>query len=126
MSFPQQGRGLMVYPGRGWRKALFRFPLWLWRLGLGPILGVQRAGQAENAVAVHVTDEKELAQFYRQAKGKSPVWRQWLDSWGVRDEESDFISRTRIGLSLFGSIPRPRRRPSPCARTLPGCGWCSC
>lgn len=35
----QQGRGLMIYPAGGWRKALFKAPLWLWRLGLGPILG---------------------------------------------------------------------------------------
>lgn len=29
----------MVYPQKGWRRFLFRAPLILWRLGLGPLLG---------------------------------------------------------------------------------------
>lgn len=28
----------MVYPARGWRWLFFRAPLWLWRMGLGPLL----------------------------------------------------------------------------------------
>ena len=32
-------RSLMVYPKAGWRKWMFKAPLQLWRLGLGPLLG---------------------------------------------------------------------------------------
>lgn len=29
----------MTYPTSGWRKALFKWPVQLWRLGLGPLIG---------------------------------------------------------------------------------------
>ncbi len=32
--FQQQEQGWMIYPGRGWRKAMFKVPIYLWRLGL--------------------------------------------------------------------------------------------
>lgn len=31
--------GLMVYPANGWRWLVFRVPFWLWRMGLGPVMG---------------------------------------------------------------------------------------
>ena len=34
----QQERGFMVYPAGGWRKAMFKTPLYLWRMGLGWML----------------------------------------------------------------------------------------
>ncbi|MCA9915783.1 MAG: nitroreductase family deazaflavin-dependent oxidoreductase [Anaerolineae bacterium] len=33
------GSNFMTYPAGGWRKALFKSPLLLWRLGLGSIIG---------------------------------------------------------------------------------------
>jgi deazaflavin-dependent oxidoreductase (nitroreductase family) len=35
----QQDQGIMTYPAVGWRKAMFKAPIFLWRMGLGPILG---------------------------------------------------------------------------------------
>ena len=35
----QPAQGLMAYPANGLRKALFKMPILLWRLGLGPIIG---------------------------------------------------------------------------------------
>ncbi len=35
---PTKGRGLMTYPLRNWQKILFRAPICLWRMGLGPAL----------------------------------------------------------------------------------------
>jgi deazaflavin-dependent oxidoreductase (nitroreductase family) len=32
-------QSLMIYPKAGWRKWMFKAPLNLWRLGLGPVLG---------------------------------------------------------------------------------------
>lgn len=36
--FQQNETGIWVYPGSGWRKAMFRAPLAAWRMGLGPLL----------------------------------------------------------------------------------------
>lgn len=33
------GGGLMAYPDRGWHRLLFKAPINLWRLGLGPLIG---------------------------------------------------------------------------------------
>lgn len=35
----QQTGGLMQYPREGWRKWMFKAPIQLWRLGLGPVVG---------------------------------------------------------------------------------------
>ena len=39
--FVQKDQGFFVYPAGGWRKAMFKWPVQLWRLGLGPLLGRQ-------------------------------------------------------------------------------------
>jgi deazaflavin-dependent oxidoreductase (nitroreductase family) len=38
-SFEQQLKGLMAYPQTGWHRAVFKLPIVLWRMGLGPLLG---------------------------------------------------------------------------------------
>ena len=35
----QKPMGLMTYPAEGWRRWMFKAPLTLWRLGLGPLIG---------------------------------------------------------------------------------------
>jgi deazaflavin-dependent oxidoreductase (nitroreductase family) len=37
--FSQKDHGFLTYPDHGWRKALFQWPVHLWRLGLGPLIG---------------------------------------------------------------------------------------
>jgi deazaflavin-dependent oxidoreductase (nitroreductase family) len=37
--YRQHEKGLMSYPGGGWRRVMFKVPLLLWRMGLGPIIG---------------------------------------------------------------------------------------
>jgi deazaflavin-dependent oxidoreductase (nitroreductase family) len=34
-----KNQGFLTYPQDGWRKAMFKWPVQLWRLGLAPILG---------------------------------------------------------------------------------------
>ena len=36
---PQKDSGFLTYPTSGWRRAMFKWPVQLWRLGLGPWLG---------------------------------------------------------------------------------------
>lgn len=38
-SFQQQEWSFMKYPADGWRKLMFKAPLTLWRMGLGPLMG---------------------------------------------------------------------------------------
>ena len=37
--FQQQDQGFLTYPSGGWRLAMFKWPVQLWRLGLGPVMG---------------------------------------------------------------------------------------
>jgi len=37
--FEEFGQSFMTYPESKWRRTLFRAPIFLWRLGLGPIIG---------------------------------------------------------------------------------------
>jgi deazaflavin-dependent oxidoreductase (nitroreductase family) len=39
MSYQQNQKGLMSYPSDEWRRLMFKAPLILWRMGLGPIIG---------------------------------------------------------------------------------------
>ncbi|NHZ71504.1 MAG: nitroreductase family deazaflavin-dependent oxidoreductase [Aquificales bacterium] len=38
-TFQQKDQGFLTYPTGGWRKAMFKYPVYLWRLGLGPLMG---------------------------------------------------------------------------------------
>lgn len=37
--FQQKDQGFLTYPTGGWRLAMFKWPVQLWRLGLGPLMG---------------------------------------------------------------------------------------
>jgi len=37
--FQQKDSGFLTYPTGGWRKAMFKYPVYLWRLGFGPLMG---------------------------------------------------------------------------------------
>lgn len=39
MTFQQKDQGFLAYPQSGWRKFMFKAPIYLWRLGLSPLLG---------------------------------------------------------------------------------------
>ncbi len=38
-TYQQKDQGFLTYPTSSWRKALFKWPVHLWRLGLAPIIG---------------------------------------------------------------------------------------
>ncbi len=38
-TFEQKANGLMRYPQDGWRKAMWKAPIQLWRLGMAPVIG---------------------------------------------------------------------------------------
>ena len=38
-TFAVKNQGFLTYPLDGWRKAMFKWPVHLWRLGLAPLLG---------------------------------------------------------------------------------------
>ena len=37
--YQQHEKGIMSYPGSGWRRSMFKAPLVLWRMGFGPLIG---------------------------------------------------------------------------------------
>jgi deazaflavin-dependent oxidoreductase (nitroreductase family) len=37
--YQQKDQGFLTYPTGGWRRAMFKWPVQLWRLGLGPVMG---------------------------------------------------------------------------------------
>ncbi|MBZ0294633.1 MAG: nitroreductase family deazaflavin-dependent oxidoreductase [Anaerolineae bacterium] len=95
---PSFGVDLMrTYPGHGWRKALFKAPLYLWRLGLGFFVGRyimvittigRKSGQPRHTMAEWHPhrDSKfvpvafgEKAQWYKNAMANSHVTIQTAD-----------------------------------------------
>lgn len=137
--------GLMVYP-RGLRRALFRAPLVLWRLGLGRLVGrsilvlstvgrrsgrcrptvleysvvgdrtyvasgwglkpdwcrniladprvtVQSSAGTLHARAVRVTADDEMLALYHAARGRSPVWKEYLEALDIEDTPSDYLAK---------------------------------
>ena len=57
-----------------------------------PHVTVQRAGKTYGATARRVTDDTELRRLYVATRGRSPVWKQYLDSWGVQDTAEDYVA----------------------------------
>lgn len=135
----------MAYP-RGWRRALFRAPIALWRLGLGPLLGRsililtttgRRSGRSRRTAleysivggrtylasgwglqpdwckniladprvtvqssvgpvrgrAVRVVADDETLALYHAARGKSPVWSEYLAALGIEDTPEDYLAK---------------------------------
>jgi hypothetical protein len=58
-----------------------------------PRVTVQRGGKAYGAIAVRVVNEEELASLYRATAGRSPVWNEYLRSWGVEDTLTDYLAK---------------------------------
>ncbi len=76
-----------VAPGWGSRTQWYRNIL------ADPLVTVQARGGSFGAIARPVIDPDEARAVYRQIHGKSPVWKQYLDSWGVEDTEDDFVAK---------------------------------
>jgi len=158
---PGKSRGLMAYPPSRWRRAMFRAPLYLWRMGLGrplsaarmivlttrgrksglprhtmvectsmdgrlyivpgwgerahwyrnvladPKVTVQHSGKIWGAIARRVTDREEVEPLYSAAR-QSPVWKDLLAYWGVRDTLRDFLAADdRLVVLRLDPLPEP-------------------
>ena len=78
---------IYVAPGWGERTQWYRNVL------ADPRVTVQRNGTTFAAVARNVTDPAELAPIYHLVRQSSPVWAQFLESWGVEDTLEDFLAK---------------------------------
>jgi deazaflavin-dependent oxidoreductase (nitroreductase family) len=38
-TYHQKNEGILTYPSSGWRRAMFKWPVHLWRLGMAPLIG---------------------------------------------------------------------------------------
>jgi deazaflavin-dependent oxidoreductase (nitroreductase family) len=87
---------------------------WYQNILSDPRVTVQRGGKPYGAIARRVTDDGELMRLYEVMHGKSPVWKQYLDSWGVRDTVQDFVAKKDrlivLALDPQDELPRPGLR----------------
>jgi deazaflavin-dependent oxidoreductase (nitroreductase family) len=164
-TYHQHERGWMTYPKRGWRRAVFRLPVLLWRLGLHRLTPRtfllltttgRKSGQPRRTMleysklrdrfylssgwgartewyrnvradplvtlqsvrdgtfcgrATVVTDNEELAMLYPHMR-QSPVWEEYLASWGIADTVEDFVAK-KDRLSVLRVDPVDAPTPPP-------------
>jgi deazaflavin-dependent oxidoreductase (nitroreductase family) len=100
---------IYIAPGWGGRTQWYR------NLLVEPRVTVQRHGETFAAVASPVTGDAELARVYPLVSGSSPVWKQFLASWGIEDSLEDFLAKK-------DRIPTVRLDRVPGALELPAVG----
>jgi deazaflavin-dependent oxidoreductase (nitroreductase family) len=87
---------------------------WYMNVLAEPRVTVQRNGKTCGAHARLVTDDAELTALYQHGS-ESPVWRQYLESWGIEDTLEDFLAKKeriptlRLDV-LSGRPPLPPQR----------------
>lgn len=78
---------IYVVPGWGERTQWYR------NIQADPHVTVQRRGQSFSAIASRVTDQSELSAVFDQVQRTSPMWKPFLNSWGIEDNLEDFLSK---------------------------------
>jgi deazaflavin-dependent oxidoreductase (nitroreductase family) len=95
-----------IAPGWGTRTQ------WYQNVCADPRVTVQRNGRTYGAIARIITENSELAAVYHHAWGNSPVWTQFLDSWGVEDTLEDFLDKkARIPFLRLDPVEGPPPLP---------------
>ena len=102
-------RKIYVVPGWGERTR------WHRNIAVDPHVTVQRRGETFAANAVPVTDKSELTAVFQHFQKTSPMFKPFLDSWGIEDNLRDFLSKSDriVALRLDrkdGSPPLPPLR----------------
>jgi deazaflavin-dependent oxidoreductase (nitroreductase family) len=76
-----KNQGFLTYPQDGWRKAMFKWPVHLWRLGLAPLLGqfmmlITQTGRTSGLPRRTMTESYRLGDKYYApcAFGKRAQW----------------------------------------------------
>ena len=99
-----------AYIAPGWGERT----LWYQNILADPRVTVQRSASPYGAVAVRVTEDSELAELYRAMAGKSPVWKEYLDSWGIQDTLEDYLAKKErlvvLRLDPTPDVPLPPLR----------------
>ena len=78
-----------TYIGSGWGPRTD----WMRNIERDPRVTVQVRGKTFAAFARHVSDDPELLRFFNYARGRSPVWKDYLASLGIEDTPADFIAK---------------------------------
>ena len=78
---------IYVTPGWGERTQWYR------NIAADPHVTAQRKGEVFAANAVRVTEESELKAVFHHARRTSPMWKPFLNSWGIEDNLQDFLSK---------------------------------
>jgi deazaflavin-dependent oxidoreductase (nitroreductase family) len=78
-----------IYVTPGWGKRT----QWYRNIAADPHVTVQRKGEVFAATAVRVTDANELSAVFQYVHETSPMWKPFLNSWGIEDNLQDFLSK---------------------------------
>jgi len=78
------------YLASGWGKR----PHWVRNAQANPLVTVQTVQEgAVHGRVVPVTDEDEVRTLFHHMQGNSPVWNDFLASWGIADDADDFVAK---------------------------------
>jgi deazaflavin-dependent oxidoreductase (nitroreductase family) len=98
-----------VYVSPGWGDRT----LWYQNILADPRVTVQRGGRTFGAIATRVTGNAQLAGIYCAAR-KSPVWKQYLASFGIEDTLNDYLAKkdrlVTLWLDPTPEVPLPPLR----------------
>ena len=124
--YRQRDIGFLTYPTEGWRAALFKWPVHLWRLGLAPLIGHhmlllshtgRKSGLVRRTMLEYFTmDGRKYvtsgfggrAQWYRNIQANPRVTIQTADG-----HESAKAVRVSDGETLLRLLDHVRRREEP-------------
>jgi deazaflavin-dependent oxidoreductase (nitroreductase family) len=97
-----------IYLSSGWGER----PDWCKNIAADPRVTVQSKFGAESFIAQRATADEEIAELYFIAKGKSPVWKEWLEARGIEDNVDDFVAK-KDRLVIFRMEPTNEHTPAP-------------
>jgi len=121
-NFQQKDSGFFTYPAGGWRMAMFKWPVQLWRLGLAPIIGHQlmlithtgrKSGLSRlTMVEYYKMDRKKFivsgfgsrAQWYRNIDADPYITIQTAD--GVESVRAERVTDGETLLRLLDGVKR--------------------
>lgn len=97
------------YLASGWAKRT----QWYRNIRADPLVTLQTAKEgAVSGRAAVVTDDDEIAKLYVHMRGKSPVWNDYLESWGMEDDVGDFVAKKdRLCILRVDPVNAPTPRP---------------
>lgn len=68
-------------------------PQWVNNIEANPLVTVQCGRRTFGARVRRLSSESDLAHLFESARGRSPVWSEWLQTLGIEDSLEDFLAK---------------------------------